>query len=136
MATWVAATAIAYLFEISYAFVLDHRRHDNQEVESASMRIGRAFLPGHISSWMAACTGIVAGFVTIFVKYLWIYPIYSATSFRLAAKTLFSLSELDQVVTMLGGLLALAFSIRDAVKERRLANARLADQARDHGRQE
>jgi hypothetical protein len=118
---WFALAALAYLVEVIYGTVLLYKDSSGRELESGNSRKRQVLKPGRVSSWMAACTGIVAGLATVWVKYGWIYPMGWSNSVRFVAKSTVRISDLDQVVTMVGGVLALYFSILDAVKERRKA---------------
>ena len=60
-----------------------------------------------------------------FFKYGWGYPMSSyMTVVRVVPHSNASISDLDQFVTALGGLVALLISLRDAFKERRRARVR------------
>jgi hypothetical protein len=121
---WFAFTALAYLVEMICGAVLLYKDHSGQELESGNVYRRLVLWPGRVSSWMAACTGTVAGLSTIWIKYAWVYPMGWSNSVRFVAKSTVHMSDLDQVVTMVGGLLAFLFSMYDAVKERRKAHVR------------
>jgi len=119
---WFALTVLAYLVEVVYNSVVLYKARSSRELESGNVRARRALKPGRVNSWMAACTGMVVGCSTVWVKYAWIYPMGWSRSVRFMGKTTVRMSDLDQVVTMIGGLLTLCFSIHDAIRERRKAN--------------
>jgi len=121
---WFTFTALAYLIEVTYGAVLLYKHYSSQELESGNFYRRSMLWPGRVSSWMAACTGTVAGVFIFWIKYAWIYPIGRSKSVRFIPKSTVSISDLDQVVTLLAGLIALLFSMYDAVKERRKAHAR------------
>lgn len=83
----------------------------------------KALSPGWLTSRMSTVAGFVAAIGTVWVKYGWL-QLVSYNSVRFIPKSPVGILELDQVIAALGGLVALGFSVRDAVKERKTERQR------------
>lgn len=114
-----AITIVVYLAELLSSSVSLCAPTTTSGVDRETYDRGRMIRLGRLGSWCAACTGVVTTSSVFYMKYayasdrLWLSPI------RFVAKSNISMKDLDQVVTVAGGAIALAFSIYDAIKERR-----------------
>jgi hypothetical protein len=121
---WNLLTVFVYLVEVLSSMLLVLTKTSQPEIESGRTLNWRIFWPGRFSSWMSGCSALVAGIGTFWIKYFWIYPFFGFNSIRLVPRSSVSVSDLDQVVTVMGGVVALLLSLVDAFEGRKKAKKR------------
>ena len=84
---------------------------------------------------MAGCSTLVIVTCSFCIKYLWESSAIG-NSMRFAAMTGAAITDLDQFVTAIGGLLTLLFSLHDAFKEIRKAKKASHGEARQQVRRD
>ena len=93
--------------------------------QAASRAFGLKVLsPGWLTSGMSTASGSVAAIGTVWVKYGWLPHSAGSISMRFIPRSPVGVLDLDQAIAALAGLVALGFSVRDAVKERKRARQR------------
>ena len=122
---WYLLTVFVYLLEVLSGMLVILRKASQPEIESGKTLNWRVFWPGRFSSWMSGCSALVAGIGTLWIKYGWIYPtVLGRSSVRVLPRSTVRIADLDQVVAVMGGFVALLFSLLDAFKERKKAKLR------------
>ncbi|KAK4455158.1 hypothetical protein QBC34DRAFT_108724 [Podospora aff. communis PSN243] len=77
------------------------------------------FAPGRYSKWMFGSSPLVACLGAMWIKYGWVYRASLVmNSVRFLPRSSMGFAELDQMFAAVGGLMALAFSLQDARRER------------------
>ncbi|OCK93527.1 uncharacterized protein K441DRAFT_678144 [Cenococcum geophilum 1.58] len=132
---WYSLTSVVYLVEVLSVMLRIFATDNDTEPESGKAFQWHRLSPGRISCWMAGCSTLVIGTCSFCIKYLWQYSA-SGNSMRFAAMTGAAITDLDQFVTAIGGLLTLLFSLHDAFKEIRKAEKASHGEARQQVRRD
>jgi len=127
--TWHLLILLVYIFEVAFGVLVSalylgrHREVHESATESPSLA-RKILWPGRVSSWMSAVSAAVIAASSIWIKYGSMYPSeWRFHAFRFIPKSTVELSELDQVVAVLGGLTTLVFSAYDAYRQRKMRAA-------------
>ncbi len=126
---WQILTLLVYLAEVFSAVCVAAAGKfgiiiGTDAEQGCSRGFGASVLsPGWLTSRMSTFSGFVAAIGTVWVKYGWL-QLGSYNSMRFIPRSPVSVLDLDQAIATLGGLVALGFSVRDAVKEREMGRQR------------
>ena len=127
LVAWQVLTLLVYLAEVFSgicATVAGKLRviKTDQEQGGRSRLDSRVLSAGWLTSRMSTVSGLVAAVGSTWVKYGWLHGLISGfNSVRFIPRSPVGVMDLDQAIAALGGLVALGFSVRDALKERKKA---------------
>jgi len=117
---WYSLTSVVYLVEVLSVMLRIFATDKDTHPESGKAFQWHRLSPGRISCWMAGFSTLVISTSSFCIKYLWQYNA-SGNAMKFAAMTGAAITDLDQIVTAIGGLVTLLFSVHVAFKEIRKA---------------
>jgi hypothetical protein len=124
---WYLLTSVVYLVEVLSVILRIFAIDRNSDLESGKAFQWHRLSSGRISCWIAGCATLVISTSSFYIKYLWENNA-SGNGMRFAAMTDAAVTDLDQIVTAIGGIVTLLFSLHLAFKERRKLRKHRAQQ--------